>query len=86
MEKVQLLSLHEQFIQYFTLNWDDDAVHTTRDLADHFKIEFRLARYHLMKLVDDGLLCQVKYEGNTWYLKRKYYDEFKELRPYIKLT
>jgi phage pi2 protein 07 len=76
---------HERFLEYYHTMWQDSDVHTTRDLTDHFQIEFRLARYHLVKMVDEGLLCQVKHDGNTWYFKRKHYDEFKALRPYIQL-
>lgn len=76
---------HEKFLEYYHTLWQENDVHTTRDLTDYFGIEFRLARYHLVKMVDEGLLCQVKSEGNTWYLKRVHYNEFKALRPYVQL-
>jgi hypothetical protein len=80
-----LISTHDRFTVFYTLEWKDEAVYTTRDFADLFKLEFRDVRYHLMRMVDDGLLCRVKYEGNTWYMKRCNYDDFKKLRPYIHL-
>jgi predicted HTH transcriptional regulator len=87
MEEVPLATespkTHEKFLEYYHTLWQEDDVHTTRDLTDYFQIEFRLARYHLVKMVDEGLLCQVKFEGNTWYFKRVHYAEFESLRPYI---
>lgn len=77
--------LHEKFLEFYRTLWLDDSVYTTRDLTDYFQIEFRLTRYHLVKMVDEGFLCQVKYDGNTWYFKRIHYDEFKALRPYVQL-
>ena len=78
-------STHERFLVFFTLEWNDDAVYTIRDFADRFTLEFRDVRYHLMKMVDEGLLCRVKFEGNTWYMKRCNFDDFKKLRPHIHL-
>jgi hypothetical protein len=78
---------YEKFLKFVETDWGDDAAYTTRYVADELSMQFRNARYHMMKLVDEGHLCQIKFEGRTWYLKRKHYSEFIVFRKYgVKVT
>ncbi len=63
-------SLSERISYFITYDWSLGDVYTIGDLAGMFEIDIRLARYHLMKNVDRGILCQIKWEKNTYYLKK----------------
>jgi hypothetical protein len=73
---------HQTFIKYVENDWPSDTVHTLRTLADLFHIPLRNVRYHAIKLVDEGYLCQIKFDGNTYYLLKRHYAEFLKFRPY----
>jgi hypothetical protein len=75
---------YERFLEFEEdpKTWGDDSVYTTRHVANKLGVPFRNARYHMMKLVDEGHLCQIKFEGSTWYLKRKHYPEFVVFRKF----
>lgn len=72
--------LNARFHEYFEHIWKDDEAYTISDFAEIFSIEVRLSRYYLMKMVDSGLLAQLKYKGNTWYVKREFKDTFKQFK------
>ncbi len=63
-------TLSERVAHFVSYDWDLSDAYTISDLALRFSIDIRLARYHLMKMVDNGILCQVKWGKNTYYLKR----------------
>lgn len=63
----------EKFIEE---EWDIGEVYSISDVARRFMIDIRLARYHLMKAVDNGRLCQLKYQKSTYYLKREWKEPF----------
>ena len=73
---------HKAFIEYTLNEWPAETVHTLRTLADHFALPLRNVRYHAIKLVDEGYLCQIKFDGNTYYLLKRHYAEFVKFRPY----
>jgi hypothetical protein len=73
---------HQKFINYVINDWPSDTIHTLRTLADLFDIPLRNVRYHAIKLVDEGYLCQIKFDGNTYYLLKRHYAEFLKFRPY----
>jgi len=72
--------LGAKFYTYFENDWKEDEAYQIRDFADKFQIEVRLSRYYLMKMVDSGLLAQLKYKGSTWYVKREHRDKFKQFK------
>ena len=85
MEKKE--KTYERFLKFVNTDWGDDDVYTTRYVADKLGMPFRNARYHMTKLVDEGHLMVIKFEGSTWYLKRKHYSEFIVFRKYgVKVT
>ena len=69
-------TLSERVAYFITHEWDLGEVYVIGDLARMFGMDIRLARYHLMKNVDSGILCQVKWEKNTYYLKREWERPF----------
>ena len=67
-------------IALFILNdWDLDEAHTITTIADIFGIDIRVARYYLMKHVDRGDLCQITWEGSTYYAWRCWRKPFQAL-------
>lgn len=60
-------------------DWTVDEAHTISSVAERFQIDIRSARYYLMKYVDKGILCQITWEGNTYYAWRCWKRPFKAL-------
>lgn len=73
-------SNNELFLRFVDEEWDIDDMYTITNLAHRFTIDIRLARYYLMKLVDRGVLCQLKYKRYTYYMKRCWLEPFKRFR------
>jgi hypothetical protein len=71
--------LSERIALFVVKEWDLDEAHTISTIAELFVIDIRLARYYLMKLVDKGLLCQITWEGNTYYAHRCWKRVFQNL-------
>lgn len=77
MERQDLNKMFEEFVND---SWDKNGAYVITDFENIFGINRRLARYYLMKLTDQGVLCQLKYKGNTWYVKREFAQDFKQFR------
>ena len=74
-----------KFSQFLKTKWDCDTAYTLVDIAKELDdINIRLARYYLMRAVDKGDLCQVKWHGSTWYLLAVWKEVFSEL-PLIRV-
>lgn len=71
--------LREQIKLFVVNDWTIDEAYTLSDVAEMFKIDIRLARYYLMRLVDEGILCQIKWERNTYYAHSCWRKPFREL-------
>lgn len=69
-------TLSEKVSYFISHEWELSDAYMIGDLGRMFNIDIRLARYHLMKSVDHGVLCQVKWEKNTYYLKREWKRPF----------
>jgi predicted HTH transcriptional regulator len=72
--------LGNKFYDYAEHVWKDNEAYTITDFAEIFEIEVRLARYYLMKMVDSGILIQLKYKGNTWYVKKHHRELFTKFK------
>jgi len=71
--------LSERIGLFVVNDWTIDEAYTLSDIAEMFEIDIRLARYYLMRLVDKGVLCQIKWERNTYYAHSCWRKPFKEL-------
>ena len=71
--------LSERVAQWVTTEWQLEECYTITGVSEEFGIDIRLARYYLMKFVDKGVLCQVTWEGNTYYALRCWRGPFREL-------
>lgn len=70
--------MQKRLVKFVETEWDRDYAYTARDIADLLGCEnTRIARYFLLKLVDEGLLGQVKYWGKTWYVRRDQLEPFR---------
>jgi len=71
--------LIERIALFVANDWTIDEAYMLSDVAEMFKIDIRLARYYLMRLVDKGVLCQIKWERNTYYAHACWRKPFLEL-------
>ena len=71
--------LSEKIAQFIANEIRVEECYTLTGIAEMFGIDIRNARYYLMKFVDKGHLCQITWEGNTYYALRCWKDPFKEL-------
>jgi hypothetical protein len=79
------VSLGDQFKQFLCQEWECDTAYTLTDIAIQLgDIDIRLARYYLMRAVDQGDLCRIKWHGSTWYLLAIWKEVFIEL-PFIRV-
>lgn len=74
--------LHEEFVTFLNTKWDNNNAYTLTDFASLFNIDIRLARYHLMKLVDMGELAQLKIK---FYNYETYYVRWFQVEPFVRL-
>ena len=65
--------------QFVTREWEVDEAYTISTIAERFGIDIRLARYYLMRQVDKGVLCQITWEGSTYYAWRCWKRPFQDL-------
>jgi len=71
--------LHKNFKDYVESKWNEDEVYVQGDFTYLFGIDSRHARYHLLKLVEAGVLCSVSYKGRVYYMKRQHRNVFRQL-------
>ncbi len=80
-------SLSEIFIDFVEHQWGVYDVYSTRFFVDRFGTDFRLTRYQLMRLVDQGELCLIKFTkfddevfcvGSAWYARRIHLKDLKQ--------
>ena len=71
--------LSERIAQFIVKEWQIEEMYTITSMSEEFGIDIRLARYYLMKFVDKGVLCQITWDGNTYYALRCWKGPFKEL-------
>lgn len=68
-----------QIQEFLTNEWQDDKAYTAADLTALLGCSIPLAHYHLLKLVKQGKLCQIKHHGRTWYMKAQYATQFMKI-------
>lgn len=69
----------EAFRTFYEMYWMKDDVYCQSDFITYFGIDSRLARYHLLRMCDEGLLCQIKNKrGNAWYIHHSHKQLFKQ--------
>lgn len=61
--------LSEKFHTFVEEQWDVDEAYTIVDFHEMFGIDVRLARYYLVKLVDEGLLFYLRWNYDVYYVK-----------------
>jgi ribosomal protein S25 len=71
--------LSERISQFIVNEIQIEEAYTISSVSEYFGIDIRLARYYLMKFVDKGILCQITWDGNTYYALRCWKGPFKEL-------
>jgi hypothetical protein len=66
-------------LRHFIENdWNDKYAYMTRDIADLLCCDTRIARYYLLKMIDEGHIAQLKYWGKTWYVKAYQIEQFEK--------
>jgi hypothetical protein len=70
-------STGEKFREFYEMLWLAEDVYSQSDFVNYFHIDSRLARYHLLRMCDQGLLCQISYKGNAWYIHHTHKELFK---------
>lgn len=70
----------ERIRQYVFAEWDKDYAYETTDISVVLQCDNRVSRYYLMKMVNEGILKQLKYHGHTWYIHSNQAHEFKQYR------
>ena len=68
--------LSEKFHTFVEEQWDVDEAYTIADFHELFGIDIRLARYYLVKLVDEGLLFYLRWNHNVYYAKSCWFGPF----------
>jgi hypothetical protein len=71
--------LSERIALFITREWSIEEMYTITSIHEMFDIDIRLARYYLMKFVTKGYLCQITWEGNTYYALRCWKKPFQQL-------
>ena len=64
--------LHEKFLEFVNTEWDENLAYTLMDFRELYNIDIRLARYHLMRLVDMGYIARLRikiYKYETYYVR-----------------
>lgn len=73
-------STGEKFREFYEMYWLPEDVYEQTSFVTYFSIDSRLARYHLMRMCDEGLICQVtNKKGNAWYIHRSHRELFTSL-------
>ncbi len=70
--------LYERFEEFLENEWDIDEVYSIVDFRELFQIDIRLARYYLVKFVDEGRLFYLRWDNDVYYCKMCWYYPFKE--------
>lgn len=70
----------ERIRQFVISEWDREYAYETTDVSLILQCDNRVSRYYLMKLVDEGLLVQLKYHGHTWYIHTDQAPMFKHYK------
>lgn len=71
-------STGDKFREFYEMFWLTEDVFCQTDFVKYFGIDSRLARYHLLRMCDEGLLCQVtNKKGNAWYIHHSHRELFK---------
>ena len=70
-------STGEKFREFYDMCWLPEDVFEQTSFVAYFGIDSRLARYHLIRMCDEGLICQVTNKaGNAWYIHRSHKELF----------
>ena len=72
--------LYQNFKQFVTERWEEDHVHAQGDFTPLFSIDSRHCRYHLVKMVEEGLLCSVSYKNRVYYVKPQNAQIFRQFK------
>lgn len=75
----------ERICKFIDEEWNDEFAYTPSDIADVLSCDPRLARYYLIKMVEQGKLCQLKYRRRTYYIKPEQSEQFERFE-FIGLT
>lgn len=71
-------STGDKFREFYEHFWLHEDVYVQTDFVKYFNIDSRLARYHLLRMCDEGLLTQISYKGNAWYIHQTHRELFKQ--------
>jgi hypothetical protein len=66
----------KKICKFIEEEWDDTFAYTPSDIAEILDCDPRLARYYLLKMIERGILCQLKYRRRTYYIKPEQSKQF----------